>query len=347
MIFKSIQIWIAIISILFTNEFAFSKAMTLKFASLGPPTGYIGIAEQLLFDEIEKQTNGKLLIERSKNYYSKTNEIFDAVRSGKVELAAINIAYYPQRLIFNSATYIFQRGPTHYDNIMWVYDQIYKEFPLLDNEIKQFNQITIYRFINLPTAVFFNMPVHSFDDFKGKRIRCTSLWDIEIFKGIGAIPITSSIENLYTALKTNAIEGLMTSVSTPLMQSQDITKYIFIARGLWTPRPLQITMNLGTWNSLPEETKNGIKNAAINAQKEMSKMYLNSYKLAIDEHKKMGRTIFFSSELDINKWMQQPETTLISQQWQAEAERAGYQNAHILLERIQKIINEGIERDKI
>lgn len=346
-VFKSCHILILVIFILFTNEAAFSKAMTLKFASIGPNKGYIGDAEQLFFDEIEKQTNGKLLIQRSSNYIFKPNAIFDAVRSGRAELAALNIAYYPKRLILNSAIYLFQRGPTHYNNIMWVYDQIYKEFPVLNNELKQFNQKTIYRFANLPTAVFFNKPVNSVDDFKGKRIRCTSRWDIEILKGIGAIPITSSIENLYTALKTNAIEGLMTSVSAPLIQSKEVTQYVFISRELWTPRPLQITINLDTWNHLPNEIKKGIEIAAINAREKMAENYLNWFEISIAEHKKMGRTIVFASKEDISTWIQQAEAKHVLTQWQTEAKDAGYQDAYFLLSRIQKVINVGIDREKM
>ncbi len=345
--FKSSQILILAIFIIFTNEIAFSKPMTLKIATYGPPKGYIGNAEQLFFDEIEKQTDGQLVIERSNNFNFKPNEIFDAVRSGKVELAALNIAYYPKRLFLNSAIYLFQRGPTHFDNIMWIYDQIYKELPALNKELKQFNQKTIYRFTNLPTGVFFTKSVNSVDDFKGKRIRCTSRWDLEILKAIGAVPITISGKNLHIALKTNAIEGFMTSTSAPSIRFKEIIKYIFIARDLWTPRPLQITINLDTWNRLPQEMKKGIEIAAINAREKMVKNYLNWFELALAKHKKMGRTIVFASEKDINTWMQQPETKLILNQWKAEAESAGYQDTDILLERIQTIIHEGIERDKM
>ncbi|WP_159441206.1 TRAP transporter substrate-binding protein [Desulfopila aestuarii] len=334
-----------VIMIVFINGLAFSKPMTLTFASIGPPKGYIGDAEQLFFDEIEKQTNGEVLIQRSSKYFHKTDEIFDEVSSGRVELGALNIAYYPKRLILNSSIYLFQRGPTHYDNIMWIYDQIYKRLPELNNEIKQFNLKTIYRFANLPTVVFFNKPVTSIEDFKGKRIRCTSRWDSEILQGLGAVPITSSGQNLYTALKTNAIEGFMTSMSANVIQFNEIMKYVFIAREIWTPRPLQITINLDTWNSLPEDIQNEIEIAASNVRKKMTENYSYWFRLNIAEHKKLGRTIVLTSEKDIDTWMQQPEIKRIFNQWKVEAESAGFKDSDIFLQRIQSIIEEGIERD--
>lgn len=346
-VFKSWQILILVTMIVCMHGVALSKAMTLTFASIGPPNGYIGDAEQLFFDEVEKQTSGKIVIRRSPNFYYKTDEIFDEVSSGRMELGALNIAYYPKRLLLNSAIYLFQRGPIKYDNIMWIYDQIYDELPALNNEIQQFNQKTIYRFANLPTAVFFNKPVYGIEDFRGKRIRCTSRWDSEILKDIGAVPVAVSGENLFTALKSNAIEGFMTSLSVNLLQFKEIIQYIYVARELWTPRPLQITINLDTWNSLPREIQDGIEIAALNAREKMSESYVDWLKINIAEHKKFGRTIVLTNEKDINTWMQQPQIKHIFSQWKAEAESAGIKNTDIFLERIQAIIQDGIGRDKM
>jgi hypothetical protein len=54
----------------------------------------------------------------------KGEELLNGVGSGTVDLGHVNIAYFPKRLIINSAVYLIQRGPTQYNNIIWVYDNL-------------------------------------------------------------------------------------------------------------------------------------------------------------------------------------------------------------------------------
>ena len=349
---SGIQIaWILIFSILLSigNEPAFSDPLILKFPSFdGLNIHYTKEAEQRFFDEILKQTQGKLRIESPDNCRMKRHEVLDSVRVGKVDLGHLNIVSYPRKLILNSAIYLFQRGPIRYENIMWVFDRIYRELPVLNNEILQFNQKIIYTYANLPTAVYFNKPINSFDEFKGKRILCPSRWALEILRGMGAVPITTSLGNLYEGLKSNAIEGVVSTYGlTYGNRFKQVVRQIIIARELWTPLPFHITVNLDTWNRFPIQIQKAIEDAAEASRKKMADDYVGWFNWVMAEHRKMGYRIVFADKKDIHLWTQQPEARLILNQWKAEAESAGFKHTTILLEKIQKIIHDGIEQDNM
>jgi TRAP-type C4-dicarboxylate transport system substrate-binding protein len=119
---------------------ATSKTVKLKFATNALPHYLRGQAEQSFLEEIEKQTDGEVsFISYFDSALLKGEEILDGVESGTVDLGHVNIAYYPKRLILNSAVYLIQRGPTQDDNKIWVYDRIYHDLPMLSEEFTKFN----------------------------------------------------------------------------------------------------------------------------------------------------------------------------------------------------------------
>ena len=327
---------------------ATSKTLKLKFATNALPNYLRGQAEQSFLKEVEKQTEGELsFITYFDSILLKGEEILDGVASGTVDLGHLNIAYYPKRLILNSAIYLIQRGPTQYDNIMWVYDKIYQDLPALNEEIEKFNQKIIYSYPVLPTAVCFNKPVKSFSDFRGKRIRSASRWALEIMKGMGVVPISAPQSLCYLGLKSNAIEGVLTRYGGIYLGKLDeVAKHIFIARELWTPIPYIITINLDIWKQLPKSTQKKIEVAAVIARNNFRSEYSKWFEWYLNDQKSRGCTIVFADENDIQLWTGLPEVDRIKEQWIAEAKSVGMNSAEKILGRIDEIVDEGIVRDQ-
>ena len=331
-----------------TTHNAHSDIITLQFATNALPYYLRGNAERSFLMEIENQTQGEL---KFRSHFDsallKGEEILDAVGSGAVDLGHVNIAYYPKRLVLNSAIYIIQRGPTQFDNILWVYDKIYNDLKSLNDEFAKFNQKIIYTYPVLPSAFCFNKPVNSFSDFKGKRIRSASRWSLEIMKGMGVVPISAPRDVCYLGLKTNAIEGVLTRYGGIYIGKLDeVAKYIFIARELWTPIPYHITINLDTWNKLPVRIQTKIEIASTVARNNLRIEYLKWFGWYLNDQKKRGCTISFATKKDIELWTGMPEIERIKKQWIAEATSAGIQRADRLLNRIIEIVEEGIEKDE-
>jgi TRAP-type C4-dicarboxylate transport system substrate-binding protein len=333
---------------LFHAPEATSKTVTLTFATNALPDYLRGKAEQSFLAEIENQTKGELsFISHFDSALLKGEEILDGVGSGTVDLGHVNIAYYPKRLIINSAVYLIQRGPTQYDNIIWVYDRLYNELPMLKEEFAKFNQKIVYTYPVLPTAVCFTQPVKRFSDFRGKRIRSASRWSLEIMKGMGVVPISSPNHLNYIGLKSNAIEGVLTRYGGIYIGKLDeVAKHIFIARELWTPIPYHITINLNTWNQFPESLQKKIEAAAAVARNKFRSEYSKWFEWYLNDQKKRGCTIVFADKNDIDFWTGLPEVDRIKEQWIAEAKSVGVDNADRILSTIVEIVHKGIGRDQ-
>jgi TRAP-type C4-dicarboxylate transport system substrate-binding protein len=333
---------------LFHTPQATSKTVTLTFATNALPDYLRGKAEQSFLKEIENQTKGELsFISHFDSALLKGEEILGGVGSGTVDLGHVNIAYYPKRLIINSAVYLIQRGPTQYDNIVWVYDRLYNELPMLKEEFAKFNQKIVYTYPVLPTAVCFTQPVKRFADFRGKRIRSASRWSLEIMKGMGVVPISSPNHLNYPGLKSNAIEGVLTRYGGIYIGKLDeVAKHIFIARELWTPIPYHITINLNTWNQFPESLQKKIETAAAVARNKFRSEYSKWFEWYLDDQKKRGCTIVFADKDDIDFWTGLPEVDRIKEQWIAEAKAMGVDNADRILSTIVEIVHKGIGRDQ-
>jgi TRAP-type C4-dicarboxylate transport system substrate-binding protein len=325
-----------------------SKTVTLDYATNALPAYLRGKAEQSFLEEIEKQTNGGVsFVSHFDSALLRGEEILSGIESGAIDLGHVNIAYFPKRLIINSAVYLIQRGPTQFDNITWVYDRLYGELPMLSAEFAKFNQKIVYTYPVLPSAFCFNQPVNSFSDFRGKRIRSASRWSLEIMKGMGVVPISSPMHLSYLGLKTNAIEGVLTRYGGIYIGKLDeVAKHIFIARELWTPIPFHITINLDTWNHFPESIKKQIDAAAVIARNRFSKEYSKWFQWYLNDQKRRGCTIVFADKKDIDFWTGLPEVGRIREQWVAEAKSVGVGDADLVLDKIVEIVHAGIAREQ-
>jgi TRAP-type C4-dicarboxylate transport system substrate-binding protein len=325
-----------------------STPITYKFATNALPQYLRGNAEYSFLKEIEKQTNGAVsFVYHFDSTLLQGEEILDAVETGVVEFGHVNIAYYPKRLILNNAILLNQTGPTEFDNKVWVYDKIYHDLPVLKEELLKFNQRIIYIYPVLPTAICFNKPVKSFADFKGKRIRSASRWSLDIMKGIGVVPISAPRDACYIGLKTNAIEGVLTRYGGSYIGVLDeVAKYIFIARELWTPIPYLVTINLDTWNSFSKAIQEKIEQSAVVARNNFKNEYSKWFDWYLNDQKTRGCKITFASKADIELWNSVPEINRIQEQWIAEASAAGVDRADQLLNRMIQIVKEGIQRDQ-
>jgi TRAP-type C4-dicarboxylate transport system substrate-binding protein len=93
-----------------------------------------------------------------------------------------------------------------------------------------------------------NSPIRTFEDFKGKQIRCTAALTV-VLEAYGAIPTTMVIGEVYEALRTGIVDGHYGIASAVNSQKiWEVTKYVL-------PDPFfigtyELFMNMDVWNSL-------------------------------------------------------------------------------------------------
>lgn len=325
-----------------------AKNITITYATNTAPTGLRGIAEKMFVDEIERLSDGRLKV---RAYWGqsllKGKEILKGVKNGVCDMGHVNINYYPNRLVKNSALTLFQSGPVGYENKMWIYDTMFDTIPELTAEIESYNQKVVYKYSVLPYAGTFTAPVNTIEDFKGLRVRAASRWTLSVLGGTGATPVSIPWGDCYMALETNAIEGVFTNLDAIHRTKLDeVGSNILIFKELWLPTPYLITMNMKKWKKLPKDLQGVIEKAAQNSQEKFAALSRGMFDEIVAAQKKSGYKVAFAQKTDIEKWMNLKEVQENKTKWIEEVNEAtGTTDAASILSKVEKIVSDGIKKD--
>ena len=84
----------------------------------------------------------------------------------------------------------------------------------------------------------------------GKKIGAAGP-NLEWFRGTGAVPVNSNLNEAYTSLKTHVYDGFVIFPGPYFgFKLQEVGKYYEIV-GLGSPSAISLNINTDTWNSLP------------------------------------------------------------------------------------------------
>lgn len=108
-------------------------------------------------------------------------------------------------------------------------------------------------------------PVVVPDDLKGLRIRVPgSPARVLMFETYGAVPVSLNFGELYLALQQGAVDGQENPLISINSQSyQEVQKYLSISNHIYTP--ITLTMNGAKYDSLTDEQRAAVDNAATKA----------------------------------------------------------------------------------
>jgi TRAP-type C4-dicarboxylate transport system substrate-binding protein len=105
-----------------------------------------------------------------------------------------------------------------------------------------------------PVALFSNFPVHTLDDYKGKKIWSWGLMSA-VIEAFGAKPVWFDPGEIYMALKLGTIDGVLFGpAELETMKLKEVVKYINLP-AIIDPLVLDWTINLDSWNKLTPEMK--------------------------------------------------------------------------------------------
>lgn len=108
--------------------------------------------------------------------------------------------------------------------------------------------------------------IKTLDDYKGLKIRASGGWQVASLEAWGASAVAMSTAEVYTALQRGVIDGLQTSTyGMYSLKYGEVSKYMtYTPQNVLTPNIW--FMNLGVWDSFPEDVQKVIKDAFLEAQ---------------------------------------------------------------------------------
>lgn len=347
---KLLAVGSAFLFLMMTAAFPAGKleAVTLTFASNSPPSGLKGEAEKIFLEELEKASGGELSI---KPFWAesllKGKEILKGVENGIVDMGQINIAFSWKRLMRNSALLLTNEGPVNYSNKMKAFKRIYDEVPELNDEFGKYKQRIVYMYTLTAISTCFTKPVDSIAGFRDLKIRSSSPFALQALKDLGATPVSLPWGDLYISLQTNAIQGVLTNTdSIHRAKLYEVAPHMFIMDRIWMPIPYHITISERNWKKLSPALQNAFSEAAVNAEKRFATVYKEWWKKMLEDMKQSGATITFAQDADYDAWLSVKAHQRNEAYWVKSVTKGGVQNAEEVLNSIQSIVLEEVNREK-
>lgn len=325
-----------------------AKSYTFTYATNCPENTMRGVAEKQFIEELEKLSNNRIKI---MPYWAqslvKGKEILKSVGDGVVDLGFININYYPKRLLLNGATGLLEEGPTTYENMIGVYQDIYKKIPELTAEFKKYNQRPVYIYSALPYSFSTKEPLTSLDGLKGMKARSSSRWKLADLGAIGAVPTSVAFSECYMALQTGTIDTVLTNVDAQSRAKlYEVAPNIMIVKEMWLAIPFMITMNEKKFQALPEDLKKVVAQANENAVKRFTEYYPQTLEAEIKKMEDKGVKFTYASAADVKKWVSLPTNKSNQETWVKEVTEKGAQSPEKILQTVFKINNEYLAKEK-
>jgi len=338
---------ILIVSCIMT-VFATEKPITLTLAMYQYPPGLGGVNIEILKDELTKKTDGKVEL---KVYWGgsllKGKEILRGVADGTVDMGQLNPNYYPNILPLNGAYAVVPMGPNKYNNKVGVFNTGMEQIPEMKAEFTTNNQIPLYIYVLLPKVSASTKPITCLKDFKGKKMRASSRWLLSMLGGAGATPVSVPWIDCYMALQTGTIDAVLTNLDGIHDSKLDeVAPHVFLCPQIWNTSPNMISMNIDSWNKIPEDIQEQIMDAMKSTSIRYGEAYDKDWEKIVAEQKEMGCVINAMTPEDAKIWGNLPILEEIEAKWIKENKERGVKDPAGILKQIKEIVKEGVKRER-
>ena len=230
-------------------------------------------------------------------------EIFKSVGEGIVDMGVTSAGYQmgimPFCAVLDGLPWSWQK-PSDLQECVW-------KRGLQDLLIEQYAKHGV-RFLGWqiggPITIMSVNPLRTKADFQGTKMRGYSMWST-YFGKLGASPIDMPLRDAYMALSMGTCDTAVTGIAAHYsLKHYEVAKY-----GMF-PYPLgdgmhDITINLDTWNALPDELKSSLQDAATDFTKWSGTYFYENYDLGY--HDKLGAkgVEWVELEPEVLSWMQE------------------------------------------
>ncbi len=278
-----------------------ADVINLRFATQWPePSPVFKTLHKPILDEIEQKSNGRIKFTVfSGSALGPPEQMYDAARTGKVDIANASPAYTPGRF---PMTEIFSMpgafsDPTDMkaeEMVLAVGDRIVSKEYVGVEPLAYWQSANFYLF----TA---NKQVKTLEDLKGLKIRQPGGILASALEALGAVPINMVMGDMYVALQTGVIEGgAFGAPAAVSFKLSEVLKY-------WTKYNLGYAIQLfvanpDSWKNIPADLKPIIKDAFRTAGKYEITMPLKDDPVVEQALLKRGGAIYTLPPEEAARW---------------------------------------------
>ncbi|WP_027135615.1 TRAP transporter substrate-binding protein [Geminicoccus roseus] len=238
---------------------------TLRLAENQPDDNPVTIAMQRFAELVDQKTNGEVKVEvYSGGQLGQEPESIEQAQAGVIDFARVNsvvLANVSPSMGAFTLPYVFR--------------DVEHKYKVLDGDVGQevladLQQVGLigFDYMEAGTRNFYSgadHPVKSIEDLKGLKIRVQPApISTRMVELLGATPTPMNYGEVYSALQTGVIDGAENDYVSYLTSSHFDVAPNLIEDGHLSP-PALLVMNLATFQGLPQEQQDAIREAAAEA----------------------------------------------------------------------------------
>lgn len=313
---------------------ATAQQITLKWAHPISKTAMNGEALEWVSNEIERRTGGAV---RITHYWGGSllayGNILDGTRTGVTDIGSVFVDAHPSELPLANITTLPLAVGTPVD-MARVQRAVY-QIPAVKAELDKYNQFYWLPNIWPPITLCTKTPVQSTADLKGKRIR--GYGNTIVFLGrLGAVPVTMSGDETYTALGRGTLDGAFAPTNNHLARKYDEVAPYMLMYALGVDLGGITTFNKDTWAKLSPEHQKVLQEVANEFIQIIADYARKTAEQDLIAMKQAGMTFTYVTEESRAHW--QKEATKMWNGWVSEMQRKGRAQAKDVFDAYEKIL---------
>lgn len=244
-----------------TTESPDGEPITLRMATAFTLSTHQEVGARMFLEKVEQQLADEVVIEYIGGPEAISPfELFDALRSGSVDIAGLPGSYFQATVPETATMYLSELSPSEErENGAF---QLFQEYIADRGDafyLGRYN--TSYEF-NFYTAT----PIRSMDDFQDVTFRISPVYRAFLSQ-LGGAPITMAHSEVYTGLERGMIEGIG-ATNFGVLERGWQSHIGYIVDPSFYGSDQVFVVNLSTWNTLPDEVQNGLMDIVMQVESE-------------------------------------------------------------------------------
>lgn len=234
----------------FFSSSLYAKTIKLNYSNFFPPTHVQSILAQAWCDEVEKRTNGQVVVE----YYpgqtlTKGTQNYDGVVAGLSDIGMCLFAYTRGRFPVMEAVDL----PLGYDSGITatkVVNAVYEKFNPAELDDTQVMYLHAHGAGVLHTA---DKAVRTMDDFKGMKLRGHGT-SAQVISALGGTPVSLPMPELYQSLQKGIVQGALYPIEVNKgWRMGEVVDYLTLSTPIAYTSSFYVVMNKKKWAQIPDE----------------------------------------------------------------------------------------------
>jgi TRAP-type C4-dicarboxylate transport system substrate-binding protein len=232
----------------------------------------------------------------------KLNHTLEAVEIGLTDIGWVGTLWEPSKMPLQNVTYYAPFVTDDYQMIYEIMNELHARVPALTQAWTAQNQKFLGGSVLDTYHLMTTFPVDSIDDLRGRKILApgpSAAW----LEGTGAVPVDGGLTTYYTQISTGVADGVLTILTGAApYRIHEVAPYITLV-GIGGQLTGGMSINLDTWNSLPDDIQTVLTELGIEYSKGVANELGERYETGLETMRAAGAIVSQLPAEEKQRWI--------------------------------------------